>query len=253
MRLPLLAVQHVRYDEGGGSRSAGDPGHGEQAGGFHLDSEDALGAVPDDLFHGLPVRRVGGPRWAVGGSGQRFSQPCGEARVGGGEGLRRPVVMGCSLVPERGGTDHEVAGGQPLVDRAGGTDADEYVRAARGQLFDGYGRRWRPDGEPGKAQVRRQPYQQRANPGAVQRLVIAAFPHPVFQAGLPGEHHGARCRGPRVAQRLVVIQQAPRRHVRPAGVLSFEIREWHADMMSRPLTRRETISAERLHPGLLLP
>jgi hypothetical protein len=35
-----------------------------------------------------------------------------------------------------------------------------------------------------------------------------------------------------VAQRLVVVQQAPRRHVRPAGVLLFEVRERHAVMMT---------------------
>ena len=231
MRLPLLAVQHVRHDEGGGGRSADDPGYGEQAGGFHLDGEYPLGAILGDLLRRLPVRRVGGPGWAVGGRGQRVPQPCGEAWVREGKGLRRRVVVRGSLVPERGGTDHEVADGQPLVDRARGTDADEQFRAPCGKLLDGYGRRWRADREPAKAQARGQS-QQRADPSAVYLLVVAAFPDPVLQAGLPGKHHGAGSRDPRVAERLVVAQQTLRRHVGPADVLSFEIREWHVDMMS---------------------
>jgi hypothetical protein len=75
----------------------------------------------------------------------------------------------------------------------------------------------------------------------VQLLVVAAFPYPVLQAGLPGDHDGAGCRRLLVAPRLVVVQQAPRRHVWPVGMLSFVVRERHADMMTAPLLRRETI------------
>jgi hypothetical protein len=72
--------------------------------------------------------------------------------------------------------------------------------------------------------------------------MAAAFPYPVLQASLPGDHDRAGRRRLRVALRLVIVQQAPRGNEWLAGMLSFVIREQHATMMTAPLAEREAIT-----------
>ena len=199
---------------------------------------------------GLPVRRVGRPGRPVDGAWQRRPQPGGQARVRDGERLRRRVVIRGSLVPQRGRADHQVADRQPLVDRAGGADADEQFRPPRGQLLDRDRGRRRADRQPGEAQLRRQPQQRaRADRVTVQLLVLAAFPHPPLEACLPGEHDRPGRREKRGAERFVIVEQPPRRHVRPTAVLPLEVRKWHPAMIAAPVAPARIVLAARLVPA----